>query len=184
MKLMVDLKGFLRLHDLVPSGNGKVKKGRMIAEVSDAGSFDMGSLLREGPNIITTLGRMRVAELLAGIPGAMPVTAMALGDGGAPQTDLLTPIVPTLADTALAHELTRTTTINPVVTGQVLTFSAPFLTASLVPIDFINPLNQVVNEAGLFTGDNVLFARKTFPSIPFAPGDRLGVLGDWIITVL
>ena len=172
MRYLFDIRGFLTIYEIGDRGKGKI--------------------LHADRNIITTLGRQRVAELITNMMvggGPLPtgsfVSEMAIGDGGAPQGDLLVPIVPVLSDTALVHELRRTAAVNPVVVGQVLTFTASFLTASLTPIDFINPLNQVINEAGLFSGlDNRLFARKTFPSIPFSPGDRVGVIAEWSIEVL
>lgn len=163
MKQTLDVKGFLSLYSLSRDGSR--------------------TLLHADKNIITSVGRTRVAELLAGLSTSF-VNQMAIGDGGAPQSDLLTPIVPVLSDTDLVHELTRTSTVNPLVQVQTLKFTSTFLTASLTDPDFINPANKVVNEAGLFAQDNILFARKTFPSIPFAPGDRVGVIAEWEIEVL
>jgi hypothetical protein len=142
-----------------------------------------GRILHKDENVVTTLGRKRVAELLTGVSTDF-VTDMALGDGGAPQSDLLTPIVPVLSDTVLAHELIRNPMSSATVNGQTAVFLASFLTASLTPLSFIDPANQVINEAGLFTSDNILFARKTFPSIPFSPADRVGVIAEWEIEVL
>lgn len=141
-----------------------------------------GKVLVADSNIVVTLGRQRVAYLITGLNSSF-VSDLAIGDGGAPQIDLMTPIVPTLADTDLAHELDRTSVINPSVVGQELTFQATFLTASLTPIDFIDPANKVINEAGLFAGDDTLFARKTFESIPFSPGDRTGSVMNWVIEI-
>lgn len=165
MKQTLDVRGFLSLYSLSRDGSK--------------------TLLHADRNIITSVGRTRVAELLAGLSTSF-VNQMALGDGGAPQSDLLTPIVPVLSDTALTHELTptRTTTVNPLVSVQTLKFTSTFLTASLTDPDFISPANKVVNESGLFAQDGILFARKTFPSIPFAPADRVGVIAEWEIEVL
>lgn len=167
MRDLFDVRGFLTLFDAKMGPQGLTR----------------GKILHADKNIITTVGRQRVAQLITGLSTDF-VNQMAIGDGGAPQGDLLVPIVPVLADTALAHELRRTNVVNPGVIGQVLTFTATFLTASLTPIDFISPLNQVINEAGLFCVDNALFARKTFPSVPFSPGDRVGVIAEWSIEVL
>lgn len=166
MKMKVQLpplQGRFTLYELLPGG----RRGRKL--MSDH-------------NIVTTNGRIRVAELLTGESAAF-VTKLAIGDGGAPQGDLLTPITPVKSDSALVHELARGT-VTPSRLGQVLTFTATFLTASLADVDFIDAANKVVNEAGLFTSDNVLFARKTFPSVPFAPGDRVGFVGEWEIEIL
>jgi hypothetical protein len=172
------IRGFLTIYEAIAAGNYCACKAKPCIH-----TFRKGKVLHADPNIITTLGRVRVAELLTGLSTDF-VNEMALGDGGAPQTDLLVPIVPVLSDSALAHELKRTNIVNAAVVGQVLTFTASFLTASLTPIDFISPANQVVNEAGLFCIDGILFARKTFPSIPFSPVDRVGVIAEWSIEVL
>jgi hypothetical protein len=161
--MQCDIKGYVTFYELLKGGH----RGRKI--LSDH-------------NIVTTLGREKVAALLTGESTAF-VTHMAIGDGGAPQDDLLTPIVPVLSNSALVNELDRSP-VTPVRVGQVLTFTSTFLTASLGDPDFIDPANKVYNEAGLFTADNVLFARKTFPSVPFAPLDRIGVVGEWEIEIL
>lgn len=158
-----EIKGYVRFYELLRSG----KKGGLIAE---------------GHNIETTVGRTRVAELLTGESSGY-ITKMGIGDGGAPQADLLTPYVPTLSDTALAHQLVRNDVSFSRV-GLVATFTATFLTASLGDPSFIDSDNKVYNEAGLFTPDGVMFARKTFPSVPFAPGDRVGVIGEWEVEIL
>lgn len=158
-----EIQGYVRFYELLRSGR-------------------KGALIVEGHNIETTLGRTRVAQLLTGESGGF-ITKMAIGDGGAPQNDLLTPYVPVLTDTALAHELVRNP-VTPSRLGLVVTFVASFLTASLADPSFINPANKVYNEAGLFTPDGVLFARKTFPSVPFAPGDRVGIVGEWEVEIL
>jgi len=128
------------------------------------------------------VGRTRVAQLLTGESSGY-ITKMAIGDGGAPQNDLLTPLVPTLGDTALVHELVRND-VSFSRLGLVATFTATFLTASLGDPSFIDSDNKVYNEAGLFTPDGILFARKTFPSVPFSPLDRVGVVGEWEVEIL
>lgn len=179
----LDIRGRLSVYDAVPWGKGIIYE--MLTRKRHPVEIRKGQLLHEDENVVTTLGRKRVAELLTGVITAPNfVSDMALGDGGAPQLDLLTPIVPVLTDTALVHELIRNPMSSATVAGQTATFLASFLTSSLTPIDFIDTANQVINEAGLFTADNVLFARKTFPSIPFAPADRVGVIAEWEIEVL
>lgn len=147
-----------------------------------------GEILHVEHNLIVTLGRQRIAALIGG-PGAIGgsdqfVNTMAIGDGGAPQLDLLTPIVPVLTDVSMGHELARTTSVNPVRTGLLLSYQATFLTASLADVNFIDSSNKVVNELAMYAGDNVLFSRKTFPSVPFAPGDRTGAIGSWEFEIL
>lgn len=188
MKVEIDdfpIAGWFTLHDLKPVITcPRLCGGHLMRPCSHM----KGAVLHSEHNIIVTLGRQRVAALIGG-PGAVGgsdkfVNTMAIGDGGAPQIDLLTPIVPVLADISLVHELTRTTSVNPVRSGLILTYSATFLTASLADVDFISASNKVVNEAAMYAQDNVLFARKTFPSVPFAPGDRVGAIGTWEFEIL
>jgi hypothetical protein len=135
-------------------------------------------------NVITILGRKRVAELLGGTSTDF-VTDIAIGDDGASTLDPSIPLVPTVNDTSLGHEVDRQSAGASIITSsQKVEFTAGFTTASLVPGDFLNPANIYINEAGLFTSDNVLFARRTFPSVAFAPVDRVGTLIRWVIEVL
>jgi len=173
----LNVRGFVTLYDIGDRILKDVGNGKMGVQ------FVKGRILWAEKNIIVTLGRKRVAELLTGLSTDF-VNQMAIGDGGAPQTDLLVPIVPVLSDTALVHELARTSVVNPVVNGQEATFLSTFLTTSLSDPDFIDPANKVINEAGLFCVDDIMFARKTFPSVPFSPADRVGVIAEWKIEVL
>lgn len=145
-----------------------------------------GEVLYSHHNIITTFGKTRAAQLLGGISNQF-IFSMAIGDGGAPQLSPSIPNIPTAADTGLAHELSRTVLINPtIVGGNQLQFQALFLTSPPVPFIGIH----VVNEVGLFFQDDVqpgtprMFARNTFPSIPFDPTDREGLIVTWLVTIV
>lgn len=146
-----------------------------------------GETLYDHHNLITTFGKTRAAQLLGGIDVNF-INAMAIGDLGAPAGSPSTPFIPTAADTGLAHELDRTTLVNPTIIGaNQLRFTALFLTSP--PLTFFGALHAI-NEVGLFFADDVqpgtprMFARNTFPSIPFDPIDREGVITTWTITIV
>lgn len=146
-----------------------------------------GKTLYDHHNVITIFGKTRAAQLLGGL-NANFINAMSVGDLGAPAGSPSTPFIPTNLDTGLADELTRTTLINPVVVGaNQLRFTALFLTSP--PLPFFGVLHAI-NEVGLFFVDDVqpgtprMFARNTFPSIPFDPIDREGVIATWTITIV
>lgn len=147
-----------------------------------------GETLYDHHNLITTFGKTRAAQLLGGI-SANFINAMAIGDQGAPVASPSTPYIPTAADTGLSHELDRTTLVNPTIVGSnQLRFTALFLTSP--PLAFANILLKAINEVGLFFADDVqpgtprMFARNTFPSIPFDPIDREGVITTWTISIV
>lgn len=146
-----------------------------------------GEILYDHHNLITTFGKTRAAQLLGGLSPNY-IAAMAVGDLGAPAGSPSTPFIPTALDSGLAHELSRTTLINATVIGaNQLRFTALFLTSP--PLPFFGVLHAI-NEVGLFFLDDVqpgtprMFARNTFPSIPFDPIDREGVITTWTITIV
>lgn len=155
------------------------------------GRVQTGKILYDHHNVITNFGRTRAAELLGGLDTNF-VNRMAVGDGGAPVGSPSAPFIPLVTDTGLANELTRTSSVNPVIVGiNQLKFTALFLTSP--PLSFASPLLHAVNEVGLFFQDDdqpspattpAMFARNTFPSIPFDPSDREGILVTWSITVV
>lgn len=147
-----------------------------------------GEVLYDHHNVITDFGRTRCAQLLGGLDTNY-IDRMAVGDGGAPVGSPSTPYIPLVTDMGLGNELTRTSAINPTIVGtSQLRFTAVFLTSP--PLPFASPLLHAINEVGLFFQDDVqpgtprMFARNTFPSIPFDPTDREGVLVTWTISIV
>jgi hypothetical protein len=150
--------------------------------------FKTGEVLYDHKNVITNFGKTRAAQLLGGLDTNF-INQMAIGDGGAPVGSPSTPFIPLATDTGLANELDRTSAVNPVIVGtNQLKFTALFLTTP--PLAFASPSLHAINEVGLFFQDDVqpgtprMFARNTFPSIPFDPADREGVIVTWTITIV
>jgi hypothetical protein len=144
-----------------------------------------GKILVRRSNIITNLGKQRAAELLGGIDAAF-VSRCQVGDGGTNGVALDIPIAPADTDVSLVNLLQDETIVSAVVAPGppvTLTLSTNFFTAN----PNINPFltaNEVASEAGLVTQDNILFARTTFPSIPFNPPSRTGLVVVWEIEIV
>ena len=144
-----------------------------------------GKLIAHDHNVITDGGDERIAELVGGLSTDF-VSKMGIGDGGVSGGDPLVPLAPTKADTALGHELVRH---DPITSVTLITspdfqiqFAETFFTndPSLIPFTGAD----VINEAGLYASDDVLFARKTFVPIPFGVADRIGSICQWSLHVL
>lgn len=161
----------------------------IVRDVSlQGGLWVPGKTLYDHHNVITTFGKTRAAQLLGGI-NVNFINAMAVGDEGAPVASPSTPYIPLASDTGLSNELTRTTLVNPTIVGSnQLRFTSLFLTSP--PLAFANILLKAINEIGLFCVDDVqpgtprMFARNTFPSIPFDTVDREGVIATWTLTLV
>lgn len=143
----------------------------------------------DGSNVITDAGRQRGIELVAGL-SALTVRHVAIGDNGivqGPPRELLIPVPATRFDTSLGNEIIRKEADSIVLSASIaneIIYTAEFLTAD-GPFSFTEQSQPVVNEAGLIAnGDSTLFARRTFPSIPFDVGDRLGLRFFWHLQVV
>lgn len=150
--------------------------------------YKTGAILYDHHNIITNFGKQRVAELLGGLDTNF-IDQMSLGDGGAPVASPSTPFIPLVTDTGLANELVRSSSLNPVIIGtNQVKFTALFLTVPV--LSFASPSLKAVNEVGLFFQDDSqpgtprMFARNTFPSIPFDTTDREGIIVSWSVTIV
>jgi len=147
-----------------------------------------GEVLFDHDNVITNFGKTRAAELLGGLSTDF-IDQMAVGNGGASSGSPSTPFIPLATDTGLAAEVDRTTAVNPTIVGiNQLKFTALFLTSP--PLPFVPATFKVINEVGMFCADDVqpttprMFARNTFPSIPFDTSDREGVIITWTFTIV
>lgn len=164
-----------------------------IAGHTTVTDYRTGEVLYDHHNVITNQGLTRVAELLGGL-NVNFINKMAIGDEGAPGGSPSTPEIPLATDTNLDHRVAQTTILNPVIIGtNQLRFTALFLTSP--PVTFSGALHAV-NEVGLFLQDDNttippgggqvsrMFARNTFPSIPFDPTDREGLIVTWTLTIV
>lgn len=179
MKAGLKLRGWTTIREIIrPKG---------LVDSHGTPFYEPGKILFDDHNVITTAGKTRAAQLLGGI-NVNRVGSMAIGDLGAPGGSPSTPFIPLVTDTGLGDELLRTALINPVIVGSnVVKFQSIFLTSP--PLTFAGALHAI-NEVGLFFQDDVqpgtphMFARNTFPSIPFDPVDREGVIVSWSITIV
>lgn len=161
-------------------------RGRVsIFDMDKKGEPGEPGLVLHRSNIITNAGKERAAELLGGLDASF-VSRCQLGDGGTNGVDLNTPIPPTELDAALVNLLQDEQITSAVVAPgppAVLTLSTDFFTATPNLNPFLTA-NEVASEAALFTQDGILFARLTFPSIPFNPPSRTGLVVVWEIEIV
>lgn len=148
-----------------------------------------GPVLYHNHNVVTDAGRQRGIELISGL-SAFTVRHVAIGDNGVAQGPprlLSVPTAPTRSDVALDNEIYRKEADSILLSASVaneVIYTAEFLTAD-GPFAFWSLSEPVINEAGLFANaDDTLFARRTFPSIPFDVGDRLGVRIVWHLQLI
>lgn len=148
-----------------------------------------GPTLFHDHNVVTDAGRQRGIELVGGL-STFTVRHVGLGDNGVAQGPprlLNVPTAATRSDTTLANEITRKEADSIVLSASIaneIIYTAEFLTAD-GPFAFWALSQPVINEAGLFANaDDTLFARRTFPSIPFDVGDRLGVRIVWHLQLI
>ena len=171
----------LRLDDRIQWGG--------VVDIWDVPHIGAPRLLYRFKNVITKNGKKRALELISG-ESTNIVNVMALGDDGVvpgPPRLLDVPVAADETDFVMGNEVSRKT---PVATVTVLnniprvTFTATFNTADS-PLLFLNPSKPVINEAALLCdADELLFARRTFPSIPFDISDRLALILDWHVGAL
>lgn len=107
------------------------------------------------------------------------ITSLALGDGGVVNSVKQTPNV---LDTALYHELIRLTSPDDIAIESILkpfyiTFKFELGTAEGNGIGA-----QIYNEAGLFSNDGTMFARKTFTTAVKTPEKKF--LVEWKLEYL
>jgi len=148
-----------------------------------------GHVVIDGHNIIVNTGRERVLELVGGL-STKPFNRMGIGDDGVSALDILVPIAPTIHDTDLNHRLT-TEAVSSITVGQEGTPSQWYIRYihTFTALDYLgtptlnwkDPAKMVINEAGIFTSDNVMLARKTFASIPFDPTTNVAIQFTWDI---
>jgi len=115
---------------------------------------------------------------------------VAIGDSGilvGPPRLLDVPVIAVRTDIALGNEVGRKPAASIALSASVaneLIYTVEFLTGD-GPYPFFNISQPVVNEVGLFAdGDNLLAARRTFPSIPFDVFSRLGLRFVWHILMV
>lgn len=142
-----------------------------------------GRLLYRDHNIVTLSGKTRAAELLGGLDAAF-ISRVQIGDGGTDGVDLNTPIAPDETDVALVNVLQDEQILSATVVGSdTLRLEANFFTANPNLNPFLTAA-EVASEAGLVTQDDILFARITYPSIPFNPPSRTGLVVVWDLEIV
>lgn len=136
-------------------------------------------------NVVTNNGRQRGVELFGKIKtSTFSVEHIVLGDDGIVQGPprLLDVSIPaSRTDTTLNNQIAKklaSVALSASISNEII-YTAEFLTTD-GPFPFFNLSQPVVNEVGLLADfDDLLAARRTFPSIPFDVGDRQGLRFEW-----
>lgn len=125
------------------------------------------TLHHEKHNLIVNGARKALAHLIAERPEIYRIDYFKLGTGGHVPGDILTPVSPTITDTGL-EELAFTKAIDHLNDVYLPTPPAETSVKFVVVVEKAegNGSGTVAYcEAGLFTNNNTLFARETFPAI-------------------
>jgi hypothetical protein len=138
--------------------------------------FLPGLTLHDSHNLITTLGRQRVAELIGGLSAAF-IDRIAVGDGGLFE-GTSTPIPPRNDQTELVHELVRLERKTVVVDVDIPSVTFVGIFKNVGSYQFLQPGVAQVSEVGLLTPDNVLCAVYDFAPVP-VDVHRLGFMVEW-----
>lgn len=136
-------------------------KGILQVVLRDADTNKVRYFFREH-NVITYAGRKMVNFSLAGERSISPISHIAVGTGAyLPSAPLPSTPPPDAAETdvALKNEILRKPVFQPI---NHTTELASVFEIELGPTECVN---QKINEFGLFTADNTLFARRTILSV-------------------
>lgn len=158
-------------------------------------------------NIIVDLGKDEVIQSLT-TGFVHPIVRMAIGDRGTIPSDQTVPKVPTADKTTLYNEVYRDDVDATVLNiGTPTAHEAQFIKAFsslVIPLtSFSNQANPIVNEVGLVTAnlnltplprsaiaapatplaDEVLFAMRTFNSVPFQAANEIAVTVRYTIFI-
>ena len=142
-------------------------------------------------NLIVEMGlKIATRSLILQAPD-FGIVGIAFGDGGAPISDMLTPLPPHFKDIELGNELFRTPIDSSGISYSDVTPISATVSGIAVAADYESV--NYINEAGLV--NNIpdkpndpasqfdLFSRITFPSIPFAGSVTTAILAEWIIYI-
>lgn len=134
------------------------------------------AVLRDSGNLVTTIGRQRVAELIGGLSAAF-VDRIAVGDGGLFE-GTHTPIPPRNDQTELVHELVRLERKTVVVDVGIPSVTFVGIFKNVGSYQFLQPGVAQISEVGLLTPDDMLCAIYNFAPIP-VDVHRLGFMVEW-----
>ena len=153
-------------------------KGRVVDRfaIPVVPGFLPGITLHDSKNLVTTLGRERVAELIGGLSAAF-IDRIAVGDGGL-FDGTSTPIPPRNDQTELLHELVRLERKTVVVDVDIPSVTFVGIFKNVGSYQFLQPGVAQISEVGLLTQDNVLCAVYNFAPVP-VDVHRLGFMVEW-----
>jgi len=158
-------------------------------------------------NIIVNIGKDQVIQSLT-TGFVQPIVRMAVGDQGTIPSDQTVPKIPTATQTTLFHEVYRAdvdATVLNIGTPTVhqVQFTKAFSSLVIPLTSFANQANPLINEVGLITAnlnltplprapvaapaaplaDEMLFATRTFNSVPFLAANQIAVTVRYTIFI-
>lgn len=127
-------------------------------------------------NLVVNGGRRILAHLLATGSANYAIATMHWGTGGHVGSDILTPIVPTVADTSLEVDV-FTKAVNGYNFYPEGEETTVMFTTVLEKTQGNGEGVVAYTEAGMFTAGGEMFARETFPAIVKTPKYR--IIFEW-----
>lgn len=127
-------------------------------------------------NHITTIGRVRAAELIGGLSAGF-VDRIAVGDGGL-FDGTSTPKPPRNDQESLHHEIARLERKTVVVDVDTPSVTFVGIFKNVGSYQFLVPGVARISEVGLYTPDNMLCAVYNFAPLP-VDVHRLGFMIEW-----
>ena len=121
----------------------------------------------EDPNLIVDTARKALAHLVASSDSAYQLATFQLGTEGNVPGDILTPVAPTVGDTALADGSPFSKALSTFVYLPSGVETSVKYTVPIEKTEANDPSGaaKAYTEAGLVTTNGTLFARETFPAV-------------------
>lgn len=174
--------GFIRSSVYLSKGVYYDKDPRKGGRKIESGILRRGRILHDSKNVITTDGDVRLSELISGLSVDWP-DRIAVGDGGL-ESGGDSPLIPSKAQSALAHEVARQAVVQRVLSVdgiKSITFISIFRASG--SYQFAQPGQSQISEIGLFCRDDVMTSVHNYAPIP-VDLHRLGVMAEWQYAIL
>lgn len=180
-KSEVEIKGRVKIFELLKEPmfpHHFIRSGGrlLLPDYTPASQPYKGELLRDSGNHVTSLGRLRVAELISGHSAAF-IDRIAVGDGGLFE-GTSTPKPPRNDQTELDHELVRLERKTVVLDVDIPTVIFVGIFKNVGSYQFAQPGVAQISELALYTPDDVACAIYNFAPLP-VDVHRLGFMVEW-----
>lgn len=127
-----------------------------------------------GPNLVVDGGRIALARLLGGDYTGYQITKVSFGTGDDPPRYNDVTLSPQPGGIYVGGENQVELTVGVETKAlDATTFPAPYLVRFYFSLDYNEANGMVIREVGLWTADDVLFARKSFPGLIKSAENRI-----------